>query len=110
MSTRCRIGYRLPDERIKSIYCHHDGYPEGVGKLLKEYYNDPVKIEELLNLGDISSLGTHYDKELAKLTWNTPYGELTDEQKKKTEKNTLPYADRGEDTPARVECYYDFYG
>jgi hypothetical protein len=43
-------------ETIRSVYCHWDGYPEGVGAILKEHYSDPSKIEQLLNIGDISSL------------------------------------------------------
>jgi len=109
MSTRCRIGFRLPNGEVKSIYCHHDGYPEGAGETLKEYYNDPKKIEELLELGDISSLGTHYDKDLAKLDWEKPYSELSDEQKKALETNTLPYSDRGENVPARIDTFGEFY-
>ena len=47
---------RLPDNRIKSIYCHSDGYLEGVGDTLREHYTDVKKIKALLALGDISSL------------------------------------------------------
>jgi hypothetical protein len=55
MSTRCLIG--IEDEKtIIFIYCHHDGYPEGVGKYLKEYYNNEEIIKKLLSLGAISGL------------------------------------------------------
>ena len=57
MATRSTIGMLLEDgETIRSVYCHWDGYPEGVGAILKEHYSDPSKIEQLLNIGDISSL------------------------------------------------------
>jgi hypothetical protein len=56
MATRSNIGARQNDGTIKAIYCHWDGYPEGVGAMLAEYYADPTKVEALLNLGDISSL------------------------------------------------------
>lgn len=56
MSTRSMIG-KLEDGKIKAIYCHFDGYPEGVGKKLKELYMDKSKIDDLLALGDISFLG-----------------------------------------------------
>ncbi len=39
------------------IYCHHDGYPSGVGATLLEHYNDRERAAELVNLGDISVLG-----------------------------------------------------
>ena len=58
MSTRCRIGIKNQDETITSIYCHYDGYPEHVGKILVENYKDETKIRKLMELGDISSLGT----------------------------------------------------
>lgn len=56
MSTRCYIGIEMPSGSILTIYCHHDGYPEGVGDTLLWNYKDRDKVEELLKLGDISSL------------------------------------------------------
>jgi hypothetical protein len=55
MSTRSRIAIKLED-KILSIYCHFDGYPEGVGKTLKEHYQDPAKIQSLMDLGNLSAL------------------------------------------------------
>jgi hypothetical protein len=57
MSTRSRIGLELPSGQVRSIYCHNDGYPTGVGRVLSEHYIKVKKINSLLNLGDISSLG-----------------------------------------------------
>jgi hypothetical protein len=57
MATRCNIGKRLSDGSIKYIYCHFDGYERGVGATLKQHYTDENKIDELLNLGDLSILG-----------------------------------------------------
>lgn len=57
MSTRSRIGIEREDGTVESIYCHFDGYPAHVGKMLLEHYQDGEKIEELLKLGNISSLG-----------------------------------------------------
>ena len=56
MGTRSRIGMKQADGSVKSIYCHWDGYIEGVGKELAENYQDPLKVEKLISLGDISSL------------------------------------------------------
>jgi hypothetical protein len=44
------------------VYCHFDGYPDGVGKMLKEHYTEPQKIKELLANGDMSSLGETVQK------------------------------------------------
>jgi len=57
MATRSFIGKLLVDSSITGIYCHFDGYPEGVGATLKDHYMDPVKVDSLLALGSISSLG-----------------------------------------------------
>lgn len=56
MSTRCFIGVELPEGSIVSIYCHWDGYPDGVGDTLVCHYRDRDKIMKLLQLGDLSSL------------------------------------------------------
>ena len=56
MATRSRIAIENQDGTVTSIYCHHDGYLSGVGKLLKEYYTTQPKVEALIELGDISAL------------------------------------------------------
>jgi hypothetical protein len=56
MATRSRIGIENEKGEIKSIYCHWDGYPSNNGKILAEHYTDREKVEELIALGDISSL------------------------------------------------------
>ena len=57
MATRSTIGMVLEDgQTISSVYCHFDGYPEGVGVVLKDHYNDTATIENLLDLGDLSVL------------------------------------------------------
>ena len=57
MSTRSVIINHYENENcFKSIYCHYDGYPEGVGQTLKDNYICSEKINNLINGGDISSL------------------------------------------------------
>ena len=56
MGTRSRIGIQLEDGTVKSIYCHFDGYHEGVGQELIDSYTDREKVEKLIALGDISFL------------------------------------------------------
>lgn len=58
MSTRSFIGKLNSDCSITGVYCHFDGYPDGVGATLKEHYQNPQKVDALLALGDISSLGS----------------------------------------------------
>ena len=57
MSTRSTIGVLLPDGTVEAIYCHFDGYPQGVGKTLELHYSDPGKVRQLMQLGHLSSLG-----------------------------------------------------
>jgi len=60
MSTRSRIYTKASSEGkypARSIYCHFDGYIAGVGKTLLNHYTDPEKVNDLMRLGDLSSLG-----------------------------------------------------
>lgn len=57
MSTRSTISIQRDDGTIDSIYCHHDGYPEGNGKILLKHYDTEEKVKDLISLGDISFLG-----------------------------------------------------
>ncbi len=60
MSTRSAIIMKCKDGTYRGIYCHFDGYPEGVGQTLHEHYKSYNKVSALIELGDISSL----DKEI----------------------------------------------
>lgn len=57
MSTRSTISIKRKDGTTTSIYCHFDGYIEGVGVTLQLAYNTADKVEALLQLGNLSSLG-----------------------------------------------------
>lgn len=57
MGTRSRIGIKNADETITSIYCHWDGYPDHNGQILMEHYTNEGKIQKLMALGDLSTLG-----------------------------------------------------
>ena len=81
MATRSRIGKKLPDGTIKSIYCHWDGYPSHNGSILKEHYTDEAKVDALLELGDLSVLGSEigdqqdfYRRETHNENWCLAYG------------------------------------
>ena len=58
MGTRSAIGVVTGDGSIRAVYCHYDGYLDGVGKTLLENYNDFESIMDLVGFGDMSSLGT----------------------------------------------------
>lgn len=65
------------------IYCHWDGYPAGVGATLAAHYTTPDRVDALIALGDLSSLGaelgeqhpfdTHHTNPAA-ATWCLAYG------------------------------------
>ena len=56
MATRSTIAMKTEDGKVRSIYCHWDGYVGYNGKMLNDEYTDPVKVKQLIDLGDISSL------------------------------------------------------
>lgn len=57
MSTRSCIASFDPETgTARSIYCHFDGYPDGVGAMLVNHYATPELVDALMDLGDISGL------------------------------------------------------
>lgn len=63
MGTRSNIARKNADGTITAIYCHWDGYPSWNGHLLENYYKVPLKLDTLLSLGDVSSLGSMIGEE-----------------------------------------------
>lgn len=61
MSTRSTISVVLNDGTVRSIYCHFDGYLEGVGAQLLKHYNSQDLADALIKLGDLSVLGDRID-------------------------------------------------
>jgi len=61
MATRSTISVKMKTGEIKSVYCHFDGYHAGVGKTLFENYQSQEKVESLVLLGALSSLGENID-------------------------------------------------
>lgn len=56
MATRSIIAIR-DNHEYKSVYSHWDGYPSGVGETLFNHYKEIEKVRELIELGNLSSLG-----------------------------------------------------
>jgi hypothetical protein len=56
MATRSRIAIENQDGSVISVYCHWDGYIETNGVILNQYYRTKEKVEELIALGNLSSL------------------------------------------------------
>ena len=62
MGTQSTIAKKNDDGTFTGIYCHYEGYPEFNGRLLKDHYTTSDKVDELLSLGDLSSLGERIGK------------------------------------------------
>ena len=57
MGTRSTIALEYADGTVEQIYCHWDGYLSTNGQILARHYSDPFKVRQLMDLGDMSSLG-----------------------------------------------------
>jgi hypothetical protein len=57
MGTRSTIALEYADGTVDQIYCHWDGYLEHNGQILQKHYSDPFVLRQLMDLGDMSSLG-----------------------------------------------------
>ena len=80
MSTNAAIGMTMPDGTIHAVYLHWDGYIAngGAGETLAEHYQDRAKVEELIALGFLSSLGAEVDPESATShSWSNPQPGVT---------------------------------
>ena len=58
MSTRSNIAIELPDGKVKAIYVHSDGYPNGVGHCLLQFWRHEINAKKLFAFGNASSLGS----------------------------------------------------
>lgn len=56
MATRSTIALEYADGTVDQIYCHWDGYLSNNGEILLKHYQDPFKVQQLMDLGDLSSL------------------------------------------------------
>ncbi len=93
MATRSRIGLRLADDSILSVYHHWDGYPEWLGVTLNKKFNTKEKVAELIDGGDISCCDSDSD-------WSN---------NKVLNRHVQYYNDRGENTEPRLDLNFDDY-
>ena len=102
MGTRSMIAIQNPyNKTVRAVYCHWDGYLEHNGALLQKHYSASPKANNLIALGDISSLKaeigekhdfSRLDSTLPEAEYEKLYGNMT----------TFYTRDRGEDTPFQV--------
>lgn len=80
MSTSAAIGLTMPDGTIWAIHLHWDGYIAhgGAGEPLAEHYSDRKKVEKLISLGFLSSLGAEVDPApTLRHSWSNPQPNVT---------------------------------
>ena len=105
MATRSTIALEYADGTVDQVYCHWDGYLEHNGKILFENYSDPFKLQELMNLGDVSSLGINIG---SKHAFSPFEGDKADYEAAQAEGATTFYGrDRGE-TGTSAKRFKDF--
>lgn len=56
MSTRSYICKVEKDGTLTGVYCHNDGYLEGVGAVLFKHYKTRKRVNALIALGNLSSV------------------------------------------------------
>ena len=59
MSTRSFICKEEKDGKVVGVFCHWDGYPTHNGRILLQHYpyDEKEKVDTLINLGNLESLG-----------------------------------------------------
>lgn len=72
MATRSMIGMVQEDGTVRAIYCHFDGYPAHVGRILDAHYTDADKVNALLDLGDLSVLAEEIGEQHPFTTYGMP--------------------------------------
>ena len=87
MGTRSMIAIQNPYNRtVRAVYCHWDGYLEHNGAILQKHYSNSPKVNNLVALGDISSLRPEIGEKHAFSRLETPmddaaydklYGDMT---------------------------------
>ena len=93
LGTRSRIGLELANGNVLSVYHHWDGYPEWLGRILKQHYNTRDAIAKLIDGGDMSSC----------------YSDTGWDYEDKRDPQPCYYAERGEDCPPRLDSSFDEY-
>ena len=93
MGTRSRIGLETETGKVLSVYHHWDGYPEWLGRILKQHYNTPAAVKKLIDGGDMSSC----------------YSDTGWDYDDKRDPQPCYYSERGEHCPPRLDKNFNEY-
>jgi hypothetical protein len=100
MGTRSMIAIENPHSKaVKAIYCHWDGYLAHNGAILNEHYSNSPKVNNLIALGDLSSLRPEIGVQHAFSSLDVPKEEQEAYDKEHGNSCTFYTRDRGEDAP-----------
>ena len=94
MGTHSRIGV-MHGDKVKSIYCHWDGYLDFNGRILQEHY-DSARANHLVDLGDLSSLRANIGEKHAFSQFELPAEEVEAYKTLTEDMCTFYGRDRGE--------------
>ena len=103
MGTRSMIAIQNPYSKdVRAVYCHWDGYLEHNGSILNKHYSNSPKVNNLIALGDLSSLRPEIGEKHAFSQFEVAKDEV-EAFKAATENMCTFYTrDRGEDAPFKV--------
>jgi len=115
MGTRSMIAIENPHSKaVKSIYCHWDGYLEHNGSILNTHYSNSPKVNNLIALGDLSSLRPTIGEKHAFSSLDLPKAEQEAHEEAVKDMCTFYTRDRGEtahykhfSTVKEAVAYYD---
>jgi len=101
MGTRSMIAIENPNSKaVKAIYCHWDGYLQHNGSILNKHYSASPKVNNLIALGDLSSLRPEIgEKHLFSSLEIKDKAEREAYEKTVEDMCTFYTRDRGEDAP-----------
>lgn len=104
MGTRSMIAIQNPYSKdIRAVYCHWDGYLEHNGSILQKHYSASPKVNNLIALGDLSSLRPNIGEKHAFSTHELKTAEEKEaHEKAHADSCTFYTRDRGEDAPFKV--------
>jgi len=123
MGTRSMIAIQNPHNKtVRAVYCHWDGYLEHNGAILQKHYSASPKVNNLIALGDISSLRPEIGEKHAFSRLETPmddeaydklYGDMTtyygrDRGETGVEFKVFPTLKEAEDHYTWSDYYYCF--
>lgn len=109
MATRSSITVKMADGRFRSVYCHFDGYLDGVGTTLLVNYNTYEQALALVSIGDLSVLAESIECPLGHSFENQIKGYSVFYGRDRGEDDTEPFdADTYNEVMARNNQEYNY--